>query len=299
MAGPSICPRTGRVGRHKWLTHSIVALSTSSLSRPRFFPCPSFPNDNWSSLKIVAKSFFPRNRLSFVPFLASFFFVQLKIKNFILESWNFASFYKSFIPISFLLLFFNFKFLTFLPFDGDGGRIELECFEKFKFSVSLFVWSPFIETSPSWLAPPRSLKCSSRNQLPSTVRILLIMPLLHPSFHPLIKRSNYVSLKNLTAISAFPNRYALSTERSIDRLQASIIIPKKKREGERKKRSRSRSRINSIGKTTFERNLPQRLVHFSASASKFERLINFRLTRLNTPSETKLHGTSAPRRRHK
>lgn len=183
---------------------------------------------NPSSHEIVSPSF-----LFWLLFL--FFFVQLKIKNFILESSNFASFYKSFIPISFLLLFFNFKFLTFLPFDGDGGRIELECFEKFKFSVSLFVWSPFIETSPSWLAPPRSLKCSSRNQLPSTVRILLIMPLLHPSFHPLIKRSNYVSLKNLTAISAFPNRYTLSTERSIDRVQVSIIIAKKERE--EKKRS--------------------------------------------------------------
>lgn len=266
---------------------------------PPFFPLSQFPQRQLVIVENRCEILFPTKSSLFRSFSGFFFFVQLKIKNFILESWNFASFYKSFIPISFLLLFFNFKFLTFLPFDGDGGRIELECFEKFKFSVSLFVWSPFIETSPSWLAPPRSLKCSSRNQLPSTVRILLIMPLLHPSFHPLIKRSNYVSLKNLTAISAFPNRYTLSTERSIDRLQASIIIAKKEREGERKKRSRSRSRINSIGKTTFERNLPQRLVHFSASASKFERLINFRLTRLNTPSETKLHGTSAPRRRHK
>lgn len=266
---------------------------------PPFFPLSQFPQRQLVIVENRCEILLPTKSSLLRSFSGFFFFVQLKIKNFILESWNFASFYKSFIPISFLLLFFNFKFLTFLPFDGDGGRIELECFEKFKFSVSLFVWSPFIETSPSWLAPPRSLKCSSRNQLPSTVRILLIMPLLHPSFHPLIKRSNYVSLKNLTAISAFPNRYALSTERSIDRLQASIIIAKKEREGERKKRSRSRSRINSIGKTTFERNLPQRLVHFSASASKFERLINFRLTRLNTPSETKLHGTSAPRRRHK
>lgn len=266
---------------------------------PPFFPLSQFPQRQLVIVENRCEILFPTKSSLFRSFSGFFFFVQLKIKNFILESWNFASFYKSFIPISFLLLFFNFKFLTFLPFDGDGGRIELECFEKFKFSVSLFVWSPFIETSPSWLAPPRSLKCSSRNQLPSTVRILLIMPLLHPSFHPLIKRSNYVSLKNLTAISAFPNRYTLSTERSIDRLQVSIIIAKKKREGERKKRSRSRSRINSIGKTTFKRNLPQRLVHFSASASKFERLINFRLTRLNTPSETKLHGTSAPRRRHK
>lgn len=266
---------------------------------PPFFPLSQFPQRQLVIVENRCEILFPTKSSLLRSFSGFFFFVQLKIKNFILESWNFASFYKSFIPISFLLLFFNFKFLTFLPFDGDGGRIELECFEKFKFSVSLFVWSPFIETSPSWLAPPRSLKCSSRNQLPSTVRILLIMPLLHPSFHPLIKRSNYVSLKNLTAISAFPNRYTLSTERSIDRLQVSIIIAKKKREGERKKRSRSRSRINSIGKTTFERNLPQRLVHFSASASKFERLINFRLTRLNTPSETKLHGTSAPRRRHK
>lgn len=266
---------------------------------PPFFPLSQFPQRQLVIVENRCEILFPTKSSLLRSFSGFFFFVQLKIKNFILESWNFASFYKSFIPISFLLLFFNFKFLTFLPFDGDGGRIELECFEKFKFSVSLFVWSPFIETSPSWLAPPRSLKCSSRNQLPSTVRILLIMPLLHPSFHPLIKRSNYVSLKNLTAISAFPNRYTLSTERSIDRLQVSIIIAKKKREGERKKRSRSRSRINSIGKTTFKRNLPQRLVHFSASASKFERLINFRLTRLNTPSETKLHGTSAPRRRHK
>lgn len=266
---------------------------------PPFFPLSQFPQRQLVIVENRCEILLPTKSSLLRSFSGFFFFVQLKIKNFILESWNFASFYKSFIPISFLLLFFNFKFLTFLPFDGDGGRIELECFEKFKFSVSLFVWSPFIETSPSWLAPPRSLKCSSRNQLPSTVRILLIMPLLHPSFHPLIKRSNYVSLKNLTAISAFPNRYTLSTERSIDRLQVSIIIAKKKREGERKKRSRSRSRINSIGKTTFERNLPQRLVHFSASASKFERLINFRLTRLNTPSETKLHGTSAPRRRHK
>lgn len=266
---------------------------------PPFFPLSQFPQRQLVIVENRCEILLPTKSSLFRSFSGFFFFVQLKIKNFILESWNFASFYKSFIPISFLLLFFNFKFLTFLPFDGDGGRIELECFEKFKFSVSLFVWSPFIETSPSWLAPPRSLKCSSRNQLPSTVRILLIMPLLHPSFHPLIKRSNYVSLKNLTAISAFPNRYTLSTERSIDRLQVSIIIAKKKREGERKKRSRSRSRINSIGKTTFERNLPQRLVHFSASAFKFERLINFRLTRLNTPSETKLHGTSAPRRRHK
>lgn len=266
---------------------------------PPFFPLSQFPQRQLVIVENRCEILLPTKSSLLRSFSGFFFFVQLKIKNFILESWNFASFYKSFIPISFLLLFFNFKFLTFLPFDGDGGRIELECFEKFKFSVSLFVWSPFIETSPSWLAPPRSLKCSSRNQLPSTVRILLIMPLLHPSFHPLIKRSNYVSLKNLTAISAFPNRYALSTERSIDRLQASIIIAKKEREEERKKRSRSRSRINSIGKTTFERNLPQRLVHFSASASKFERLINFRLTRLNTPSETKLHGTSAPRRRHK
>lgn len=266
---------------------------------PPFFPLSQFPQRQLVIVENRCEILLPTKSSLLRSFSGFFFFVQLKIKNFILESWNFASFYKSFIPISFLLLFFNFKFLTFLPFDGDGGRIELECFEKFKFSVSLFVWSPFIETSPSWLAPPRSLKCSSRNQLPSTVRILLIMPLLHPSFHPLIKRSNYVSLKNLTAISAFPNRYALSTERSIDRLQASIIIAKKEREGERKKRSRSRSRINSIGKTTFERNLPQRFVHFSASASKFERLINFRLTRLNTPSETKLHGTSAPRRRHK
>lgn len=266
---------------------------------PPFFPLSQFPQRQLVVVENRCEILLPTKSSLLRSFSGFFFFVQLKIKNFILESWNFASFYKSFIPISFLLLFFNFKFLTFLPFDGDGGRIELECFEKFKFSVSLFVWSPFIETSPSWLAPPRSLKCSSRNQLPSTVRILLIMPLLHPSFHPLIKRSNYVSLKNLTAISAFPNRYALSTERSIDRLQASIIIAKKEREGERKKRNRSRSRINSIGKTTFERNLPQRLVHFSASASKFERLINFRLTRLNTPSETKLHGTSAPRRRHK
>lgn len=266
---------------------------------PPFFPLSQFPQWQLVIVENRCEILLPTKSSLLRSFSGFFFFVQLKIKNFILESWNFASFYKSFIPISFLLLFFNFKFLTFLPFDGDGGRIELECFEKFKFSVSLFVWSPFIETSPSWLAPPRSLKCSSRNQLPSTVRILLIMPLLHPSFHPLIKRSNYVSLKNLTAISAFPNRYALSMERSIDRLQASIIIAKKEREGERKKRSRSRSRINSIGKTTFERNLPQRLVHFSASASKFERLINFRLTRLNTPSETKLHGTSAPRRRHK
>lgn len=265
---------------------------------PPFFPLSQFPQRQLVIVENRCEILLPTKSSLFRSFSGFFFFVQLKIKNFILESWNFASFYKSFIPISFLLLFFNFKFLTFLPFDGDGGRIELECFEKFKFSVSLFVWSPFIETSPSWLAPPRSLKCSSRNQLPSTVRILLIMPLLHPSFHPLIKRSNYVSLKNLTAISAFPNRYTLSTERSIDRLQVSIIT-KKKREGERKKRSRSRSRINSIGKTTFERNLPQRLVHFSASASKFERLINFRLTRLNTPSETKLHGTSVPRRRHK
>lgn len=266
---------------------------------PPFFPLSQFPQRQLVIVENRCEILLPTKSSLLRSFSGFFFFVQLKIKNFILESWNFASFYKSFIPISFLLLFFNFKFLTFLPFDGDGGRIELECFEKFKFSVSLFVWSPFIETSPSWLAPPRSLKCSSRNQLPSTVRILLIMPLLHPSFHPLIKRSNYVSLKNLTAISAFPNRYTLSTERSIDRLQVSIIIAKKKRKGERKKRSRSRSRINSIGKTTFERNLPQRLVHFSASASKFERLINFRLTRLNTPSETKLHGTSAPRRRHK
>lgn len=266
---------------------------------PPFFPLSQFPQRQLVIVENRCEILLPTKSSLLRSFSGFFFFVQLKIKNFILESWNFASFYKSFIPISFLLLFFNFKFLTFLPFDGDGGRIELECFEKFKFSVSLFVWSPFIETSPSWLAPPRSLKCSSRNQLPSTVRILLIMPLLHPSFHPLIKRSNYVSLKNLTAISAFPNRYTLSMERSIDRLQASIIIAKKEREGERKKRSRSRSRINSIGKTTFERNLPQRLVHFSASASKFERLINFRLTRLNTPSETKLHGTSAPRRRHK
>lgn len=266
---------------------------------PPFFPLSQFPQRQLVIVENRCEILLPTKSSLLRSFSGFFFFVQLKIKNFILESWNFASFYKSFIPISFLLLFFNFKFLTFLPFDDDGGRIELECFEKFKFSVSLFVWSPFIETSPSWLAPPRSLKCSSRNQLPSTVRILLIMPLLHPSFHPLIKRSNYVSLKNLTAISAFPNRYTLSTERSIDRLQASIIIAKKEREGERKKRSRSRSRINSIGKTTFERNLPQRLVHFSASASKFERLINFRLTRLNTPSETKLHGTSAPRRRHK
>lgn len=266
---------------------------------PPFFPLSQFPQRQLVIVENRCEILLPTKSSLLRSFSGFFFFVQLKIKNFILESWNFASFYKSFIPISFLLLFFNFKFLTFLPFDGDGGRIELECFEKFKFSVSLFVWSPFIETLPSWLAPPRSLKCSSRNQLPSTVRILLIMPLLHPSFHPLIKRSNYVSLKNLTAISAFPNRYTLSTERSIDRLQASIIIPKKEREGERKKRNRSRSRINSIGKTTFERNLPQRLVHFSASASKFERLINFRLTRLNTPSETKLHGTSAPRRRHK
>lgn len=266
---------------------------------PPFFPLSQFPQRQLVIVENRCEILLPTKSSLLRSFSGFFFFVQLKIKNFILESWNFASFYKSFIPISFLLLFFNFKFLTFLPFDGDGGRIELECFEKFKFSVSLFVWSPFIETSPSWLAPPRSLKCSSRNQLPSMVRILLIMPLLHPSFHPLIKRSNYVSLKNLTAISAFPNRYTLSTERSIDRLQASIIIAKKEREGERKKRSRSRSRINSIGKTTFERNLPQRLVHFSASASKFERLINFRLTRLNTPSETKLHGTSAPRRRHK
>lgn len=266
---------------------------------PPFFPLSQFPQRQLVIVENRCEILLPTKSSLLRSFSGFFFFVQLKIKNFILESWNFASFYKSFIPISFLLLFFNFKFLTFLPFDGDGGRIELECFEKFKFSVSLFVWSPFIETSPSWLAPPRSLKCSSRNQLPSTVRILLIMPLLHPSFHPLIKRSNYVSLKNLTAISAFPNRYTLSTERSIDRLQVSIIIAKKEREGERKKRSRSRSRINSIGKTTFERNLPQRLVHFSASASKFERLINFRLTRLNTPSETKLHGTSAPRRRHK
>lgn len=265
---------------------------------PPFFPLSQFPQRQLVIVENRCEILLPTKSSLLRSFSGFFFFVQLKIKNFILESSNFASFYKSFIPISFLLLFFNFKFLTFLPFDGDGGRIELECFEKFKFSVSLFVWSPFIETSPSWLAPPRSLKCSSRNQLPSTVRILLIMPLLHPSFHPLIKRSNYVSLKNLTAISAFPNRYTLSTERSIDRLQVSIIT-KKKREGERKKRSRSRSRINSIGKTTFERNLPQRLVHFSASASKFERLINFRLTRLNTPSETKLHGTSAPRRRHK
>lgn len=266
---------------------------------PPFFPLSQFPQRQLVIVENRCEILLPTKSSLLRSFSGFFFFVQLKIKNFILESWNFVSFYKSFIPISFLLLFFNFKFLTFLPFDGDGGRIELECFEKFKFSVSLFVWSPFIETSPSWLAPPRSLKCSSRNQLPSTVRILLIMPLLHPSFHPLIKRSNYVSLKNLTAISAFPNRYTLSTERSIDRLQVSIIIAKKKREGERKKRSRSRSRINSIGKTTFERNLPQRLVHFSASASKFERLINFRLTRLNTPSETKLHGISAPRRRHK
>lgn len=266
---------------------------------PPFFPLSQFPQRQLVIVENRCEILLPTKSSLLRSFSGFFFFVQLKIKNFILESWNFASFYKSFIPISFLLLFFNFKFLTFLPFDSDGGRIELECFEKFKFSVSLFVWSPFIETSPSWLAPPRSLKCSSRNQLPSTVRILLIMPLLHPSFHPLIKRSNYVSLKNLTAISAFPNRYTLSMERSIDRLQASIIIAKKEREGERKKRSRSRSRINSIGKTTFERNLPQRLVHFSASASKFERLINFRLTRLNTPSETKLHGTSAPRRRHK
>lgn len=266
---------------------------------PPFFPLSQFPQRQLVIVENRCEILLPTKSSLLRSFSGFFFFVQLKIKNFILESWNFASFYKSFIPISFLLLFFNFKFLTFLPFDGDGGRIELECFEKFKFSVSLFVWSPFIETSQSWLAPPRSLKCSSRNQLPSTVRILLIMPLLHPSFHPLIKRSNYVSLKNLTAISAFPNRYTLSTERSIDRLQVSIIIAKKEREGERKKRSRSRSRINSIGKTTFERNLPQRLVHFSASASKFERLINFRLTRLNTPSETKLHGTSAPRRRHK
>lgn len=266
---------------------------------PPFFPLSQFPQRQLVIVENRCEILLPTKSSLLRSFSGFFFFVQFKIKNFILESWNFASFYKSFIPISFLLLFFNFKFLTFLPFDGDGGRIELECFEKFKFSVSLFVWSPFIETSPSWLAPPRSLKCSSRNQLPSTVRILLIMPLLHPSFHPLIKRSNYVSLKNLIAISAFPNRYTLSTERSIDRLQASIIIAKKEREGERKKRSRSRSRINSIGKTTFERNLPQRLVHFSASASKFERLINFRLTRLNTPSETKLHGTSAPRRRHK
>lgn len=266
---------------------------------PPFFPLSQFPQRQLVIVENRCEILLPTKSSLLRSFSGFFFFVQLKIKNFILESWNFASFYKSFIPISFLLLFFNFKFLTFLPFDGDGGRIELECFEKFKFSVSLFVWSPFIETSPSWLAPPRSLKCSSRNQLPSTVRILLIMPLLHPSFHPLIKRSNYVSLKSLTAISAFPNRYTLSTERSIDRVQVSIIIAKKEREGERKKRSRSRSRINSIGKTTFERNLPQRLVHFSASASKFERLINFRLTRLNTPSETKLHGTSAPRRRHK
>lgn len=266
---------------------------------PPFFPLSQFPQRQLVIVENRCEILLPTKSSLLRSFSGFFFFVQLKIKNFILKSSNFASFYKSFIPISFLLLFFNFKFLTFLPFDGDGGRIELECFEKFKFSVSLFVWSPFIETSPSWLAPPRSLKCSSHNQLPSTVRILLIMPLLHPSFHPLIKRSNYVSLKNLTAISAFPNRYTLSTERSIDRLQASIIIAKKEREGERKKRSRSRSRINSIGKTTFERNLPQRLVHFSASASKFERLINFRLTRLNTPSETKLHGTSAPRRRHK
>lgn len=133
MAGPSICPRTGRprVGRHKWLTHSIVALSTSSLSRPRFFPCPSFPDDNWSSLKIVAKSF-PRNRLFFSFF---FFLSNLKSRISTLGSLNFASFYKSFI--STFLFFFNFKFLILLPF--DGGRTELECFEKFKFSfASLF-----------------------------------------------------------------------------------------------------------------------------------------------------------------
>lgn len=151
---------------------------------PPFFPLSQFPQrqlvivENRCEILLSTKSSLLRS------FSGFFFFVQLKIKNFILESWNFASFYKSFIPISFLLLFFNFKFLTFLPFDGDGGRIELECFEKFKFSVSLFVWSPFIETSPSWLAPPRSLKCSSRNQLPSTVRILLIMPLLTLLFTP-------------------------------------------------------------------------------------------------------------------
>lgn len=210
---------------------------------PPFFPLSQFPQRQLVIVENRCEILLPTKSSLLRSFSGFFFFVQFKIKNFILESWNFASFYKSFIPISFLLLFFNFKFLTFLPFDGDGGRIELECFEKFKFSVSLFVWSPFIETSPSWLAPPRSLKCSSRNQLPSTVRILLIMPLLHPSFHPLIKRSNYVSLKNLTAISAFPNRYTLSTERSIDRLQASIIIAKKKRQRGKKEVDHDRGLI--------------------------------------------------------
>lgn len=210
---------------------------------PPFFPLSQFPQRQLVIVENRCEILLPTKSSLLRSFSGFFFFVQLKIKNFILKSSNFASFYKSFIPISFLLLFFNFKFLTFLPFDGDGGRIELECFEKFKFSVSLFVWSPFIETSPSWLAPPRSLKCSSRNQLPSTVRILLIMPLLHPSFHPLIKRSNYVSLKNLTAISAFPNRYTLSTERSIDRLQASIIIAKKKRQRGKKEVDHDRGLI--------------------------------------------------------
>ena len=99
-------------------------------SRPRFFPCPSFPDDNWSSLKIVAKSF-PRNCLLF----SVFFLSNLKSRISTLGSLNFASFYKSFI--STFLFFFNFKFLILLPF--DGGRTELECFEKFKFSfASLF-----------------------------------------------------------------------------------------------------------------------------------------------------------------
>lgn len=106
---------------------------------PPFFPLSQFPQRQLVIVENRCEILLPTKSSLLRSFSGFFFFVQLKIKNFILESWNFASFYKSFIPISFLLLFFNFKFLTFLPFDGDGGRIKLECFEKFKFSVSLFV----------------------------------------------------------------------------------------------------------------------------------------------------------------
>lgn len=72
-------------------------------SRPRFFPCPSFPGDNWSSLKIVAKSF-PRNCLLFSAFFLFFFFVQLEIKNFNSRKFELCKFLQKFhFYISFFL----------------------------------------------------------------------------------------------------------------------------------------------------------------------------------------------------
>lgn len=98
---------------------------------PPFFPLSQFPR---RQLVIV------ENRCEILPTKLSplflfFFLSNLKSRILTLGSLNFASFYKSFI--STFLFFFNFKFLILLPF--DGGRTELECFEKFKFSfASLF-----------------------------------------------------------------------------------------------------------------------------------------------------------------